>query len=190
MTLHTAPHGLSSVVVHAVAAYRGRGKSSSPPSRRCARAGGTRCAPHGGRCGEMCTSRGEMWGDVHEMWGDTAEIWGDVYLTGGDVGRCVPHGGRYCGDLGRCVPHGGRYCGDLGRCDLLRPARVVAEDGDGRVRRHADGGEQVAVGEHGAWPQRSKHSVSSPPFPTRSTLVCGPSAPSWGGKKAPGGVRG
>ena len=78
---------------------------------------------------------------------------------------------------GRSVRDVGRYCGDLGRCvRLLRPARVVAEDGDRGVRRHADGGEQVAVGEHGAWPQRSKHSVSSPPSPTRSTLVCGPSA--------------
>ena len=115
-----------------VAAYRGRGRSSSRPSRRCARAGGRRCAPHGGRCG----------GDLFEM--------------------CAPRGGRYCGDLGRCVR-------------LLRPARVVAEDGDRGVPRHADGGEQVAVGEHGAWPQRSKHSVSSPPSPTRSTLVCGPS---------------
>ncbi len=77
---------------------------------------------------------------------------------------------------GRSVRDVGRYCGDLGRCvRLLRPARVVAEDGDRGVRRHADGGEQVAVGEHGAWPQRSKHSVSSPPSPTRSTLVCDPS---------------
>ena len=112
----------------------------------------------------MCTSRGEMWGrsvrDVHLTRGDTAEM---CTSRGEMWGRSVRDVGRYCGDLGRCVR-------------LLRPARVVAEDGDRGVRRHADGGEQVAVGEHGAWPQRSKHSVSSPPSPTRSTLVCDPSA--------------
>mmetsp|Transcript_41486 Transcript_41486/g.133887 ORF Transcript_41486/g.133887 Transcript_41486/m.133887 type:complete len:277 (+) Transcript_41486:159-989(+) len=50
---------------------------------------------------------------------------------------------------------------EVGDVHLLRPARVVAEDGDRGVRRHADGGEQVAVGEHGAlWVARRARGVA------------------------------